>query len=78
MVEKFVCSGGVGRFVRVVLGFILSKLVGLPLLAKVPGLVELLQKPEIKDWLAVILAGLLCGLMKKARDSKKIPGWLPL
>lgn len=77
MAEKL-CSGGIGRLLRGLFSFGLSKLALLPLLGQIPGAQDFLKNPELATWLAGICAAIICASAKKLRDSGKIPGWLPL
>ena len=71
-------EGGIGRFVRIVLGFAIAKLLLLPALAMVPGLKEFLSNPELTTWISGLLTATLASLVKKSRNKGWLPRWLPL
>ena len=78
MIEKMVCSSFVGRAVRVVLNFVLAKLLLVPALDQVPGLRGFLENQDFRAWAVAGLAAVLCALAKSSRSSGKAPKWLPL
>ena len=77
MLKKLI-KGYKGRAARLIVGFLLAKLILVPFIAQMPGASEFLISPESQEYLAagLIIAG--ASLAKLLRDKGIISAKIPL